>query len=261
MRPILNSFYAKISALFLVLIVALGSTIAVLTVRSVMMFADEAEQKLNRDLAADLAVEFQPLLHYGIDPDSIEQKIEYVTGINPRIDIYLLGSNGMIKASFVEDGQELSGATVDTQRLDRFLAGAELPILGPDPLHEGAHKPFSGRDGVLPLRDPRQRAVRLGGQHDQEQLHRAGVAERAGPDGTRGGRHRALLLRAADAAPPGHERGRWGVCGGTARPPHRDEVVGRDRPVGRLVQSDGRYHRSQRRRARWRPCRATWRPL
>ena len=72
---ILSSFHAKLSAVFLVLIVAVGVAIAVLSVQSFMMFTDEAEQKLNRGLAADLGVEFQPLLHYSMDRDSLESLI------------------------------------------------------------------------------------------------------------------------------------------------------------------------------------------
>lgn len=143
MKNLFRSYYAKLSVLFLVLILVLGGTIAMLSVRSVMMFADEAEQKLNRNLAADLGKEFQPLLHHSMDRDSLLHMIEYVMGVNPRIEIYLLGSNGMIKESFFSDDEGPELAVVDTSALNQFLAGADIPILGPDPLQEGKYKPFS----------------------------------------------------------------------------------------------------------------------
>jgi signal transduction histidine kinase len=143
MKHILHSFYARLSALFLILIVALGAAIAVLCVRASMHFADEAEQKLNQALADSMAKEFQPFLHDTIDHERIAQKIQYMTGINPRIEIYLLGSNGMIKASFVQPGQEIAMATVHTGPLDAFMRGSALPILGDDPLSAGRKKPFS----------------------------------------------------------------------------------------------------------------------
>ncbi len=144
MRHIFHSFYAKLSALFLVLIVLLGVTIAILSVRTVMMFADEAEQNLNRNLAADLAVEFAPLVQDSIHNGAIMETIARMTGINPRIEIYLLGGNGMMKANYlIGQDQRIEQPTLDTEPLDLFLKGAPAPILGPDPLQMGRYKPFS----------------------------------------------------------------------------------------------------------------------
>ncbi len=75
MKHFIQSFYAKLSALFLVLIVALGTTIAILSVRSAMMFADEAEQNLSYNLATDLSVEFEPLVQDSIHHIAIMQNI------------------------------------------------------------------------------------------------------------------------------------------------------------------------------------------
>ena len=144
MKRFFNSFHAKLSALFLVLIVALGATIAVVSMKSVMMFADEAEQNLSYTLAADLAVEFEPLVRDSINNDAIMQTIERMTGINPRIDIYLLGSTGMMKANYlIGEEQRVEQPVLDLEPLDRFLNGAKVPILGPDPLKMGQKKPFS----------------------------------------------------------------------------------------------------------------------
>jgi two-component system OmpR family sensor kinase len=140
---ILSTFSARLSALFLVLILAVGIAIAWYSIQSFMMFTEEAEQKLNHGLATDLAVEFQPLLHHSMDRDSLEERIHYVMGLNPKIEIYLLGSNGMIKASFTENEEGPIRTVIDTTILNEFLAGAPIPILGPDPLSNEASKPFS----------------------------------------------------------------------------------------------------------------------
>lgn len=140
-----NSFYAKISVVFLLLILFLGSSLAYLSMRSSLMFVDETRQKVNKDLASDMAVEFQPYLMDMIDVENIRKRIEYLKGINPQVDIYLLSSGGMIKGSFLGEApnSKLSLTTVDTTPLDQFLNGSELPILGQDPLNPTIHKPFS----------------------------------------------------------------------------------------------------------------------
>ncbi len=144
MKHFIHSFYAKLSALFLVMIVILGVTIAVLCVKTVMMFADEAEQNLNRDLAKDLAVRFEPLVRDSINHTAIMETIAEMTGINPRIEIYLLGSEGMMKANYlIGEEERIEQPTLDLEPLNRFLAGDPIPILGPDPVKMGRKKPFS----------------------------------------------------------------------------------------------------------------------
>ena len=139
----MRTFLSKLSALFLVLIVSLGVTIAFLVVRSVMRFSDEAEQKVNMGLAGELAVEFQPLLDRGIDPDSLQQRIDRVLGINPRIEIYLVAGDGSLKANFVGADKELVRTKVDLEPIRAWLTGADPPVLGTDPVSSNGRKPFS----------------------------------------------------------------------------------------------------------------------
>lgn len=145
MNVFANSFYAKISAVFLFCVLFLGGTLAYITLNSSMMFVEETTQKVNVNLAEDLAAELQPFLIDAIESDSIIKKIQYLKGINPQVDIYLLKSNGMIKESYLGDDAppELAMATVNTEPLDAFLRGDPLPIMGQDPLNPDISKPFS----------------------------------------------------------------------------------------------------------------------
>lgn len=140
-----KSFYTKISTTFLVLVLALGVSFAYLGVSSSLMFVDETGQKVNKMLAEDMASHFQPYLMDSIEGDSIISVIKYLNGINPEIDIYLLGSNGMIKWFYPsqDPGAEVQIARVNTKPLDEFLSGKTLPIYGDDPLNAQAKKPFS----------------------------------------------------------------------------------------------------------------------
>lgn len=145
MNMFTQSFYGKLSLVFLVLILFLGGSLAYLSMKSSLMFVEETQQKVNKDLAFEMAMEIQPFLNDAIEADSIQTKIEYLQGINPQVDIYLVGGNGMIKGVFLgeEKKSELALDFVDTKPLDQFLAGKELPILGQDPLNPKTNKAFS----------------------------------------------------------------------------------------------------------------------
>lgn len=139
----LNSFYAKLSALFLVMIVALGAVLATLGVRAARQYADEVEQKLNRTLADEMVSRFEPLLRDSINTAAIDETIQDMTGINRRIEIYLLEPDGALKASFAVPDQEIEQRRVDLAPIRRFLSGEELPILGDDPMTTRGQKPFT----------------------------------------------------------------------------------------------------------------------
>ena len=170
MKLLPQSFYGKLSLVFLALIILLGGTLAYLSMKSSLMFVEETQQKVNKDLAKEMAVVFQPYLNDSIEADSIQKKIEYLKGINPQVDIYLLGGNGMIKGVFLgeESNANLQSDFVDTQPIDQFLNGKELPILGADPLNPSSMKPFS----VAPISIMGEHGcylyVILGGKHYDE---------------------------------------------------------------------------------------------
>jgi signal transduction histidine kinase len=139
----LNSFYAKLSALFLVLIVGLGLILATFGVRAARQYADEVEQKLNRTLADEMVPRFEPHLEDSIDTQAIEATIQDMTGINRRIEIYLLERDGTLKASFAVPDAEIEQHQVALEPVRRFMQGGDLPVLGDDPMAAGTRKPFS----------------------------------------------------------------------------------------------------------------------
>ncbi|MEZ4701971.1 MAG: HAMP domain-containing sensor histidine kinase [Rhodothermales bacterium] len=139
----MRSFYAKLSAIFLLLMLIVVVVVSILGFQAALQLETETEQKLNRTLAQDLAVVFQPWLMEKIDDKMIQMEISDMMGLNRRIEIYLMGPDGVIKAHFVPDGQPLPMPHVDLAPLDAYLAGAELPILGDDPLRVGRKKPFT----------------------------------------------------------------------------------------------------------------------
>ena len=109
------------------------------------IFVEETTQKVSANLAAEFAGEIQPYLIDSIDADSIKNKIRYLKGINPQVDIYLLNSNGMIKDYYLADPIDsvLAMTIVDVEPLNKFMQNGELPILGDDPRNPVDKKPFS----------------------------------------------------------------------------------------------------------------------
>lgn len=144
MKRFFHTFYARISAIFLVLLLVLGAVLAMWTARSAIRLTEAADQSLNRDLARDLAPRFAPYLETGVDQQAISRIIESLTAANRRIDVYLLEPDGMIKSAFVEPSSAVELADVDVRPLNRVLAGADdFPIFGDDPMHPGQQRPFS----------------------------------------------------------------------------------------------------------------------
>ncbi|MDX1591397.1 MAG: HAMP domain-containing sensor histidine kinase [Balneolaceae bacterium] len=140
-----KSFFAKIALIFMALIILAGIMFSWIGIRSSIEFRDETFQKVNRDLASEMASEFQPFLYEGIQADSIRSRIQYLKGINPQVDIYLLGGNGMIKDYYPNSisNDTLKHRVIDLEPLDAFLEGSTLPILGQDPTSESGKRPFS----------------------------------------------------------------------------------------------------------------------
>jgi signal transduction histidine kinase len=141
--PFSRRLAVRLSALVLALVVGLGAVLVWATGRAAEEAVAVADQELHRDLAARLAPRFQPHLMTDIDSVAIQQTIDGLTQVNRRLDVYLLGSEGMIKSWFSDARRRPLEPAVQTASLDAFLAGAALPLLGPDPARPGTERPFS----------------------------------------------------------------------------------------------------------------------
>ena len=141
-------FGVRLAALFLALVTVLGAAVLALTERSARDAVATADQALHLDLARELAPRFEPHLETDIDSAAIADVIAGLVQVNRRIDVYLLGSDGMIKSWFSDARGRPLEPSVDTAPLDRLMAGAAPPVLGPDPARPGQTRPFS----VAPIR-------------------------------------------------------------------------------------------------------------
>lgn len=141
---IFRSFYAKISLLFLLLVIILGGASLMIAFNASRHLFDEVEQQLNREYASSIAEELEAIADDDIAEAPISEAIHYMMVLNPMVEIYLLDSEGYILSYFAGGDDRLIREQIDTQPLERFRnsRGFET-VLGADPRTENSLKPFS----------------------------------------------------------------------------------------------------------------------
>ncbi len=141
----MSSFYIKIAAAFSAILVGFGLLVIFITLNASADIARETIQFTNKNLAATLAEDVEPVVADSFDHETIQAKLTELSGKNPQFDFYLLDRNGMIKSAIPATEQliDIENRRVDTAPLDAFIAGRKLPLLGTDPLNPDRKKPFS----------------------------------------------------------------------------------------------------------------------
>jgi len=144
MKSFFTSFYGKLSAIFLVLLIILGAVQIYLTYNASMRYIQEVDQKLNLHLAGNIAKELEPMVKDSLSVTAIKESIHYMMVMNPKVEIYLADSNGKILAYFADPPQKLNSEYINLKPVKRFLNGNQKNlILGDDPRQSDKHKPFS----------------------------------------------------------------------------------------------------------------------
>ena len=141
MSGLFRTFYARLSAIFLALVLALAAGILAIAFRLAGHLFDEVEQLLNRDYARSIAAELEPLVAGGFASGRIRQAIHYMMVLNPRVEIYILDDGGAVLAYFAPPAESVPRARVDLGPVRSFLSNDRL-ILGEDP-RSARRKPFS----------------------------------------------------------------------------------------------------------------------
>lgn len=137
-----DRFYVRLSGVFLGLLVVLTVLHVSISLRAFERRQIEIDQRVNADLAADMAREIEPVLLEDSQP--IGSVIHYMMVLNPAIEIYILDAAGNILSFFAEPGKSLAVQEVELGPVETFLRPErELPILGDDPRRPGQRKHFS----------------------------------------------------------------------------------------------------------------------
>jgi signal transduction histidine kinase len=143
-----RSFYARLSIIFFLLILALGAGSLVIAFNAAGHLFDEVEQLLNSEYSSSIATELQPLVAEGFSQERIKDAIHYMMVLNPMVEIYLVGADGTILTYFTHPEEQIRRWSIDLAPVEKFLSqGRRVPILGDDPRATDGRKPFS----VAPL--------------------------------------------------------------------------------------------------------------
>lgn len=140
----LQSFYARLSLLFLVLVLFLGGMSLIITFNATSRLYDEVEQALNRDYARSIAGELQPLVADSFSEEKIKKAIHYIMVLNPKVEIYIVEEEGQILCHFTESDEKLARETIDLDPVNSFIRNnGRIPVQGDDPYSIREQKPFS----------------------------------------------------------------------------------------------------------------------
>jgi signal transduction histidine kinase len=144
MKSFFKSFYGKLSAVFMLLLIIVGAVQIYLTYNASLRYLEEVDQKLNLHLAGNIAGELQPMVKDSLSVSAIKESIHYMMVMNPKVEIYLTGHDGKILAYFADPPQKLNQKYINLKPVQKFLNGNKKSlILGEDPRQPDKQKPFS----------------------------------------------------------------------------------------------------------------------
>lgn len=137
-----RSLYAKLALVLVGLCLLSGGMFVMLMVYSTERYHQELYQKLNRDLAQHIVAHEDLLVDGRPDEQRLKSLFDNMMALNPSVEVYLTDSTGNILTYSAPAGK-VKADRVDTGPIRRFLAGEQLPVLGPDPRNPDRRKIFS----------------------------------------------------------------------------------------------------------------------
>jgi signal transduction histidine kinase len=141
----MRSLAARFSFAFVVLLLAFGLLVALLTRQVFAAHEDETLQRLSHGLAAHIVGHWPDITL--TDPDAAERAareelLTMLSAVNPSIQVYVLDADGRVDAYIGEPGM-VREFQVDLEAIRAFLSGADLPLRGTDPMGSGRLRLFS----------------------------------------------------------------------------------------------------------------------
>jgi signal transduction histidine kinase len=138
-----NSLYWRISLSFFIILLFIAGAYVFITIRYSEKHLQQVSQRLNRNIAKDIAAFTVPLTDTGVNKVAIEDIIHSAMLINPSLEIYLLDTAGEVLA-FYAPQQKIVRRKIDLQPVHRFIKTGGLEYIeGDDPRHTTGQKIFS----------------------------------------------------------------------------------------------------------------------
>ena len=137
-----GSLSRRLSLVFAALLLTCCGASAWLQMKANGRHEQEVTQRLSLGLAAHIAGDATLMQGDGLNPDAVRGLFDKLMAVNPSVEVYLLGVDGVIQAQAAPPGH-LKRDRVDLLPVRRLLAGERLPIVGDDPRGDGTPKVFS----------------------------------------------------------------------------------------------------------------------
>ena len=138
-----RTLYSKLALVLLALFGLIGLSVLAVTQFSTEMYQQEVNQKLNRDLARQIANNMDLIQDGRINGDVLKEVFHMLMLVNPSIELYLLDPDGKVLAYSAPSGR-VKRKIVDVEPIKRWIDGRAIPpLLGDDPRSPGGKKAFS----------------------------------------------------------------------------------------------------------------------
>lgn len=132
------------SGIFLVFTVLLTATFIIISARFSAEYNQEAQQKINGEIAVGAIKEVSPIFIDGkVNEHAMHDLMHSMMVAHPSIEVYLLNTNGEI-LTFVVPGKDVKSSSVSMEPINHFLNRTnERIIKGDDPRDPNSPKIFS----------------------------------------------------------------------------------------------------------------------
>ena len=138
-----NKLFWKLSTAFLLIMIGIGSVYIYLTAFTSRTYFEEANQRLNKDIAKQTVQEVRPLVNGEVDTNAVQDIMHSMMVINPSVEVYLLDTLGTI-ITYVAPYKKVKLEQVSLGPLIEFISSQDNRIIkGDDPRNPGQTKVFS----------------------------------------------------------------------------------------------------------------------
>ena len=138
----LTTLERRLGVVLVGLFAVVGAGVLAASLLSHRLFLEEVDQRLHRDLAAQLVKEDSLMIDGQVQAGALDHVFHLLMVINPRIEVYLLDTAGRVLEYHAPPGR-VQLERIDLEPVRRYLAGDPLPLRGTDPRAPGEHTIFS----------------------------------------------------------------------------------------------------------------------
>ena len=147
-----GSFTTRLSLALALLLLAYGAFVALLGQRVAAQQELESQQRLSHGLARHIVGHWPEIASPNRDDAERSARsalLSMLMTVNPGVQVYLLDADGRVQHYIGKPGM-VKQHQVDLGAIQAFLAGAELPLLGTDPMGSATPRVFSA--AMFPVR-------------------------------------------------------------------------------------------------------------